>query len=77
MHLIKTFDKDGHLASKGKPIEEEIKKIYNMKFLKKSPPKSLDRKEFRTYNELINKKYSVYDTMATLAEFTLKLLRPA
>ena len=44
-------------------------------FFKTPPPKSLDRQEFNTqYNELIKKKYSVYDTMATLAEFTIETI---
>ena len=69
------FDENGHLASKGKPIKEEVQKFLQHKFFQKSPPKSLDRLSFRTdYNEFINKNYSVYNKMATLAEFTVETI---
>ena len=67
----KDYDKDGSLASKGVPIKEEIKKFLQHEFFKKPPPKSLDRLSFfMSYNELIKKKYSVYDTISTLVEYT-------
>ena len=66
------FDRGGSIAAKGIPIEKEIKKMLRHDFFRTPPPKSLDRQEFNPqYNELVNKKYSVYDTMATLAEFTI------
>lgn len=69
----KSFDKNGSLASKGIPIKKEIKKILQHDFFKKAPPKSLDRLSFiAAYKELIKKNYSVYDTMATLTEFTVE-----
>ena len=69
----KSFDKNGSLASKGIPIKKEIKKILQHDFFKKAPPKSLDRLSFiAEYKELIKKNYSVYDTMATLTEFTVE-----
>ena len=69
------FDRDGSLAAKGTPIKEEIKKMLQHDYFRNPPPKSLDRQEFNShYNKLINKKYSVRDTMATLAEFTIKTI---
>ena len=67
------FDKYGRLASKGIPVEEEIKTFLTNDFFKKKPPKSLDRLSFiANYKNLIEKKYSNCDTMATLAEFTVE-----
>ncbi|MDC6452848.1 anhydro-N-acetylmuramic acid kinase [Alphaproteobacteria bacterium] len=69
------FDRDGSIAAKGTPNEKEIKKMLQHDFFRILPPKSLDRQEFNPqYNELVNKKYSVYDTMATLAEFTIETI---
>ena len=69
------FDREGSIAAKGTPIEKEIKKMLQHNFFKTLPPKSLDRQEFTLqYNELINKKHSVYDTMATLANLLLETI---
>jgi len=69
------FDRDGSIAAKGTPNKKEIKKMLQHDFFRTPPPKSLDRQEFNPqYNELVNKKYSVYDTMATLAEFTIETI---
>ena len=69
----KKFDKNGNYASKGTPILKEIKKFLQNDFFKKIPPKSLDRSSFElVYLNLIKNKYSIYDTMATLAEFTVE-----
>ena len=69
----KNFDKNGNYASKGTPILKEIKNFLQDDFFKKIPPKSLDRSSFKLfYLDLIEKKYSAYDTMATLAEFTVE-----
>ena len=67
------FDKDGVIASTGYPKVEEIQKFLNNTFFKKPPPKSLDRGAFlASYNNLIQKNYSIRDIMATLAEFTVE-----
>ena len=67
------FDKDGKFASKGVPIAIEVQKFLKLDFFHKPPPKSLDRLSFIVnYNELIKNKYSVYDVMATLTEFTVE-----
>ena len=73
--LNKNYDKDGIIASKGKPIKEEVVKFLKLDFFKKLPPKSLDRQTFIDfYNDLINKNYSFNDIMATLAEFTIETI---
>ncbi len=69
------FDRDGSIAAKGTPMEKEIKKMLQHEFFKIPPPKSLDRQEFKPqYKELIKKKYSVHDIMATLTEFTVETI---
>ena len=71
----KNFDKNGNFASKGNPIKSEIEKFLKHDFFKIIPPKSLDRNKFSPqYNELIKKQFSVHDTMATLAEFTVETI---
>ena len=67
----KNFDNGGSIGSKGNPIKGEIKKFLQHDFFKISPPKSLDRLDFTNhYQKLIKKKYSSYDIMATLVEYT-------
>ena len=67
------FDKNGVLASKGIPDKKIIKRFLHHIFFKKPPPKSLDKHSFIDfYNELLKKKYSNADIMATLAEFTVE-----
>jgi anhydro-N-acetylmuramic acid kinase len=69
----KRFDKNGVLASKGIPDKKIIKRFLHHNFFKKPPPKSLDKHSFIDfYNELLKKKYSNADIMATLAEFTVE-----
>ncbi len=71
--LNKNFDEDGNIASSGYPINDEIKKFLENDFFKQPPPKSLDRGAFlNTYENLIKKKYTFKDVMATLAEFTVE-----
>lgn len=69
----KNYDEDGNISSKGTPIQKEVSKFMQQDFFEKFPPKSLDRLSFiNSYNELTKKKYSVYNIMATLAEFTVE-----
>ena len=71
--LNKNYDKNGILASKGTPIKKEITKFLKFDFLKKLPPKSLDKHSFiQFYNDLLKKNYSNADFMATLAELTIE-----
>ena len=66
------FDEHGIIASKGKPNVKIINKFLKNDFFKKKPPKSLDRNSFSSlYEELINENLSQFDTMATLAGFTI------
>jgi len=68
----KYFDDKGAIASKGIPNKEIVNNFINNSFFKKCPPKSLDRNSFiYLYNELLTMNFSVPDTMATLAEFTI------
>tara|TARA_A100001015_G_C15042282_1_gene740571 strand:- start:1876 stop:2934 length:1059 start_codon:yes stop_codon:yes gene_type:complete len=65
------FDKNGDFASKGTPIKEEVTNFLQQVYFEKPPPKSLDKLSFmKTYKTLILKKYSNYDIMATLLEYT-------
>ena len=67
------FDKNGTLASKGVPNKEIINYFMNNSFFKNPPPKSLDRNSFiALYQELLSMNFSVPNTMATLAEFTIQ-----
>ena len=69
----KYFDENGTIASKGIPNKEIIREFMNNNFFKKLPPKSLDRNSFlHLYKKLLSKNFSVQDTMATLAEFTIE-----
>jgi anhydro-N-acetylmuramic acid kinase len=69
----KHFDRNGTLASKGTPDKKVITNFLNHEFFKKTPPKSLDKHSFiEFYNELLKKKYSNADFMATLAELTIE-----
>ena len=69
------FDRDGSIAAKGTPIKEELKTMLQHDFFTTPPPKSLDRQEFKPqYQELIKKKYSVHDIMATLTQFTVETI---
>ena len=68
-----SFDENGVFASKGKPNKYQVIKFLQNNYFKKTPPKSLDRLTFvESYQDLINTRLSVYDTMATLAEFTVE-----
>jgi anhydro-N-acetylmuramic acid kinase len=42
----KSFDKDGRIAAKGKPIEPVLKKIMRGSFFRAKPPKTAGREEF-------------------------------
>lgn len=66
------FDADGEIASKGKPDNEMVKNYLQSNFFYNAPPKSADKYDFiNFYQELLKKKLSKYDTMATLAELTI------
>ena len=69
------FDKNGVLASQGKPNYEIIEKFIEHKFFKKNPPKSLDRNSFLIfYNDIIKNNLSIADTMSTLAHITVECI---
>jgi len=69
------FDKNGMIASKGVPIEMEIRNFLQHEFFKIDPPKSLDKQDFNfQYEQLVKKDYYINDVMATLAEFTIEAI---
>jgi anhydro-N-acetylmuramic acid kinase len=69
------FDKNGIIASKGVPIEMEIRNFLQHEFFKIDPPKSLDKQDFNfQYEQLVKKDYYINDVMATLAEFTIEAI---
>ena len=75
--LNKKYDKGGHLARRGLPEMDTVKKYMKAeKFFAKKPPKSCGREEFsdQAFKGLFKmmKTLSPEDKMATLAEITLK-----
>lgn len=67
----RNFDENGIIASKGSPIQEEVKLFLQNSYFNRSLPKSLDRNSFlKDYKNLVQKNYSSYDIMATLMEYT-------
>ncbi len=61
------YDKNGKYSSRGKVNKNILRQFQNDKFLKKNPPKSLDRKYF-SFNSVL--KINFYDACATLSAFT-------
>lgn len=67
------FDINGEIAFKGKADKNLVKKFLKNNYFHTPPPKSLDRNTFTNfYMELLKKNLSIFDTMATLAEFTVE-----
>jgi anhydro-N-acetylmuramic acid kinase len=72
------FDKNGALASKGKPNEEFLEKLCSHPYLKKLPPKSTGREDFGTiysdklYDEMKRDGINSSDAIATVTAFTAK-----
>ena len=69
--LDKPFDKDGKIASKGKIIKPELKKLLANKFFKKSFPKSTGKELFNM--SMLSTKFlkePSENVLATLAEFS-------
>ena len=61
------YDNNGVYSSRGKINKNILRQLQNDKFLKKNPPKSLDRKYF-SFNSVL--KINFYDACATLSAFT-------
>lgn len=70
------MDFDGLWAAKGNVDERLLCKLMNHPYLKKKPPKSLDRDEFNTLMNDVEGS-SVADGAATLTAFTCEALRQA
>lgn len=65
------YDKNGHLARRGKVHQHLLKKLNELKYLKLKPPKSLNREYFE--NDYLNvirqfKDLNNYDILSTLTE---------
>jgi anhydro-N-acetylmuramic acid kinase len=73
-HTGRPFDRDGALAAKGEPDQARVQRALAGLFFSKTPPKSLDRKEFSS--ELANG-LSQQDGAATLAEITVQAVAAA
>ena len=69
--LNKPFDTNGRIASKGKILENELKRLLNISFFKKSFPKSTGKELFNTklFSTTLLKN-SPENILATLAELT-------
>lgn len=70
-YMNQDFDRNGEIASMGKPDHKIIKNFLKNSFFKKSPPKSIDKFEFS--NILINDEFlrlNFFDGMATLCNIT-------
>jgi anhydro-N-acetylmuramic acid kinase len=72
------FDRGGRLAASGRPDEKLQKRLLAHPYLKKAPPKSLDRS---TFGPVLIQKYfprltrrSLPDALATLSELTVRSL---
>ena len=65
------FDRDGKIASFGKPNSNLLYEFLEDEYFALPPPKSLDRNHFQKYFEkLIDKKLNKFDALATLAHMT-------
>ena len=73
-HTGRPFDRDGALASAGKPDLLRVRELVSRTFFAKSPPKSLDRKEFTAD---LATGLSEKDGAATLAEITVQSITAA
>ena len=70
--LNELFDRDGKIASFGKPNTDLLDEFLGDEYFALPPPKSLDRKHFQKYFEkLIDKKLNKFDALATLAHMTV------
>lgn len=73
LKLGKYFDNKGYLASQGSIYRPFIQKFLDSEFFYIKGPKSLDRNSFKTnFEDLVKKNLSIPDSLATLAECTVK-----
>lgn len=68
----KSFDRNGHLAAKGKVHTPLIKKWLSHLYFSKKPPKSLDRNEWNMVLTKDVSSLSLEDGLATLMAFTVE-----
>ena len=73
LRIDKFYDYKGILASQGSIDKIFVKKFMESDFFNVIGPKSLDRNSFKdNFEELCKKNLSIIDTLATLAECTIK-----
>ena len=65
------FDRDGIIASKGKPDLEKIHEFLKLPYFKKTYPKSLDRLDFTFFVNKLKFNNNPSDILATFLEFTI------
>jgi anhydro-N-acetylmuramic acid kinase len=75
-HTGKSFDKDGHIAQKGRVKGSVLARLLNHRYFKQAAPKSLDRDAF-SLKPLLDANLSLEDGMATLAAFTIESITMA
>ncbi len=76
--LKRDYDYNGQLASKGLINKKILNKLKSDVYFKKKFPKSLDKLFFQNYlNELLLKRISKEDVLATLLEFTTSTISDA
>lgn len=63
-----SYDKDGLLARQGHLIPELLDTLNDNGFYRQSPPKSLGREFFETFQKDLLKRYSTTDALATFTE---------
>lgn len=74
-HHDKSYDENGKYARGGKINLQALNELMNLEYLKKKPPKSLDRNEFKqALCKLEALDLSVNDHVATLTAFTAKAI---
>ena len=69
------YDINGNIASKGKVNQELLEKFLSNNYFKKLYPKSVDKKFFNNeFKLLIDANIGLYNSLATLAEFTINTI---
>lgn len=73
-HTGEAFDRDGRLASQGKPDETAVTAFMQNHFFEKKPPKSLDKNDFSLF---LVEGLGVFEAAATLTAVTAECIARA